>query len=251
MGTRYQNYKVVYDYHTHTTYSHGKGSIEDNVKAAISAGLSGIGISDHGPGHLTYGIKRGSIPVMRREIEELRRKYPEFRLYMSVEANLVSSGNYLDLLPDEFGDFDYVIAGYHYGVLHGRCVRNYVDEHLGIRSKALRIRNTEMTVKAIYENPIRILTHPGDKGPFDLDEIAKACADRKTLMEINTRHTHLTLEEIRQVAKYDVQFVVSSDAHTSDRVGDVSEGIERAVRAGIDLSRIVNIKPVSEQESEK
>ena len=38
------------DYHTHTTYSHGKGRVEDNVKAAIAAGLREIAITDHGPG---------------------------------------------------------------------------------------------------------------------------------------------------------------------------------------------------------
>ena len=40
--------KILADYHTHTIYSHGKGTIEDNVKVAISKGIETIGISDHG-----------------------------------------------------------------------------------------------------------------------------------------------------------------------------------------------------------
>ncbi|WDC83585.1 PHP domain-containing protein [Caloramator sp. mosi_1] len=44
--------KIIGDYHTHTIYSHGKGTIEDNVKAAINKGLKEIVISDHGPGHM-------------------------------------------------------------------------------------------------------------------------------------------------------------------------------------------------------
>ena len=39
-----------------------------------------------------------------------------------------------------------------------------------------------------------------------------------------------------------MKFILSSDAHTPDRVGDVREGIIRALKAGLDLSRIVNIK---------
>lgn len=105
MGTTYDKYRAVYDYHTHTTYSHGKGSIEDNVKAAIAAGLRGIGISDHGPGHLTYGFKRENIPKMRAEIEALRLKYPQIEIFMSVEANIISAGNFLDVTKDEFGKF--------------------------------------------------------------------------------------------------------------------------------------------------
>ena len=50
-------YRMIYDHHTHTVYSHGKGTIEDNVRVASEKGLSSIAITDHGPGHLTYGIK--------------------------------------------------------------------------------------------------------------------------------------------------------------------------------------------------
>jgi len=85
-------YKMTFDYHTHTTFSHGKGSIEDNVKAAIAQGLKAIAISDHGPGHLTYGVKRKDFPVMRDEIERLKLVYPEINIYLSVEANIVSTG---------------------------------------------------------------------------------------------------------------------------------------------------------------
>ena len=65
-------YKMTFDYHTHTIFSHGKGTIADNVEAARSKGLKGIAITDHGPGHLTYGIKREAVPEMRRQIEELK-----------------------------------------------------------------------------------------------------------------------------------------------------------------------------------
>lgn len=262
MGTTYEKYRAIYDYHTHTTYSHGKGSIEDNVKAAISAGLRGIGISDHGPGHLTYGIKREAVPKMRAEIEELRLKYPHIEIFMSVEANIISTGNFLDISKKEFDDYDYVIAGYHYGVKNGYCIRNYISEHLSKssvmtadecsgRTKDLLVKNTEMTVKALYENKIKILTHPGDKGPFDMQELARACENTGTLMEISTWHKHLTLDEIKCAAKYDVGFVVSSDAHTPGRVGDVSEGIKRALEAGLDPERIVNIAYIDEITEEK
>ena len=61
-------------------------------------------------------------------------------------------------------------------------------------------------------------------------------------MEISTWHTHLTTEEIKISAKTDAQFVISSDAHTPDRVGSFSGGIERALEAGLDIARIVNVE---------
>ena len=67
--------QIKWDLHTHTIYSHnhhGKGTIEENVQAAIRMGLTKIGISDHGPGHVGYGILRKKIPEMRRIIDELQ-----------------------------------------------------------------------------------------------------------------------------------------------------------------------------------
>ena len=44
------------DYHTHTTYSHGKGSVADNARAAAAVGLKEIAITDHGLRHIIFGI---------------------------------------------------------------------------------------------------------------------------------------------------------------------------------------------------
>ena len=247
MAIDYSKYKMIFDYHTHTTFSHGKGSIEDNVKAAIDCGLEEIAITDHGPGHLTYGIKRSAVSTMRKEIQELNEKYNgKIKVYLGVEANVISAGNCLDISHEEAEEYDFIIAGYHYGVTSGYCISNWLDAHklwIGDKGK-LKKRNTEMTVKSIYENNLKILTHPGDKGLFDMDEIARACQDTGTLMEISTWHPHLTVEEIKISSKYDVNFVISSDAHTPDRVGSFHGGIDRALAAGLDISRIVNIRGV-------
>lgn len=244
--TSFKNYRIVYDYHTHTIFSHGKGRIEDNVKAALEKGLSGIAITDHGPGHLTYGLKRSNISIMREEIERLKEKYTNIDIYLGVEANIVDSSNGLDITKEEFGDYDFVIAGYHYGVKNGLCVRNFISNKIGkkVFYKSLLVKNTEMAVRAIYENKIKILTHPGDKGPFDILELAKACIANDTLMEISTWHNHLTFEELKICKQTEVKFIVSSDAHVPERVGDAQSAIERAFCAGIEPERIVNIKKI-------
>lgn len=53
--------RILSDYHTHTIYSHGKGTIEENVEAARKIGLKILAISDHGPGHMGFGIKKKKI----------------------------------------------------------------------------------------------------------------------------------------------------------------------------------------------
>lgn len=240
-----RKFQLGYDLHTHTVFSHGKGTIEDNVRAALDRGLSHIAITDHGPGHLFYGVKRADVPKMRQEIEMLNAKYPKIKIHLSVEANIIKNGNHLDVKREEFSQYDFVIAGYHYGLPGGYCVSNWLwNKGLKMGERQLRNKNTDMVIKALYENDIAILTHPGDKGPFEMLPIAEACADTDTLMEISTWHPHLTVEEIKTAAETDVQFIISSDAHVPQRIGDFQGGLERALEAGLDLSRIVNLREI-------
>ncbi len=242
-------YRLSYDLHTHTTFSHGKGSNGDNVKAAISRGLKTIGISDHGPGHVTYGVKRSNISVMRSEVERLKPLYPEIEILLGVEANIINLSGRLDVSEAERKQFDYLLAGYHYGVFGekpffalGVHAQNFIVNGWFHKStKKQELLNTELTVRAIYENDIKILTHPGDKGVFDIGEIALACADRGTLMEISTWHKWLTVEGIRKAAKTDALFVISSDAHTPERIGDCQGAVDRIKEAGLDFKRVVNL----------
>lgn len=254
MAINLQKYRMIFDYHTHTIYSchnHGKGTIEENVQAAVKAGLSGVAITDHGPGHRFYGVKRSDFFQMRKEVDRLRTVYPEIEIFLGVEANVMSKAPYLDVLPEDLSYFDFIIGGYHYGIPHGFCAGNWMDAH-GAAPKPfgrrLLLKNTEMTLRALYENDLKILTHPGDKGRFDIAAIAKACEETDTLMEISTWHAHLTTEEIKIAAKTGAKFVISSDAHTPQRVGSFAGGIERALEAGLDIGRIVNIEEVTEME---
>lgn len=237
-------YEMAYDLHTHTIYSHGKGTVEENVREAFNQGMEFVAISDHGPGHLFYGINRNDFVNIRNDVERMNVKYPKMNVRMSVEANIVKGGNGLDLRSEEFEEFDFIIAGYHYGLFGCDCIRNWLwNKGVKWSEEKLRASNTEMVIHALRQNDISILTHPGDKGPFDIRAIAEVCAETDTLMEINTWHGHMTEEEIRIAAEVkDVKFIISSDAHSPGRVGDFREGLERAARAGLDLSRIVNIR---------
>lgn len=245
-------YRMVYDHHTHTVYSHGKGTIEDNVREAAIKGLKSIAITDHGPGHLTYGITRKEIPQMRADIDALREKYPSVKVLLGVEANTIRRKPYLDITPEEGKAFDIVLAGYHFGILGAGMVTNYMNTRAGMfdsEYSKLKVKNTAMIVDALYYNEdegnhISILTHPGDKGPFDIQEIARACQDTGTLIEINDKHRHLSVEEIEIAAVFDVNFVISSDAHIAKKVGSFEGPFRRALEAGLDPARIVNLEKI-------
>jgi len=251
--------KLKYDLHTHTVFSHGKGTIEENVRAAVAAGLQAVGISDHGPGHLTYGVRRSDFAVMRAEIDRLRESYPQIEILLGVEANIIDPSGKLDISAEEEKLFDYVNAGYHYGVfgpkpffaagVHLANLAWEASHSVGVEKKRSRKRpgmirtiNTELAIEAIYENRIKVLTHPGAKADVCIDEIAKACAERGTLLELNDGHGYLTAEGIREAASADVSFIIGSDAHRPDRIGHCGRALRIAAEAGLDLSRIVNLE---------
>ena len=48
--------------------------------------------------------------------------------------------------------------------------------------------------------------------------------------------------------KEDVRFIISSDAHKPERVGTFEGGLKRALAAGLDPERIVNIAAVEQKE---
>ncbi len=254
--TKYESdakkYRMIYDIHTHTTFSHGKGSIEDNVKSALAKGLSIIGIADHGPGHLTYGVKRKDLPVMRAEIQRLAPLYPDIEILLGVEANIINPSGKLDTTKEDETYLDYILAGYHYGILGEEplgAAKNHLVNwlsakyHKGGGPDQKKI-NTELVIKALHENKIKVLTHPGDKGPFDLMPIAKACAETGTMMEISTWHEAPVTEELKMLKNTEVRFIISSDAHSPGRVGTFVPGLKRALEAGVDPARIDNLKEV-------
>lgn len=256
MRIDFDKYRMKFDLHTHTIYSkgtfspHGKGTMEENVVAAIDKGLEAIAISDHGPGHLFYGVDRDEIPNMRKEIDRLSEKYPNIDIYFSVEANIVQGEeNFIDITEEEKKYYDLIIAGYHFGTKKSNMMGNWLDnkcQYLITHKEQRRFKrdNTAMIVNAILKNDLHILTHPGDKCRVDMEAIAEACAKKDTWMEISTWHDHMTVEEIKIAKKKDVKFIISSDAHSPNRVGSFKGGLKRALEAGVEIDRIVNIEEI-------
>ena len=241
--------RISFDLHTHTVWSHGKGSIADNAAAAASLGLERLGISDHGPGNLAYGVDMSLIPEKRREIEALKAVYPGLKIELGIEANIVNINGELDITKDQASQLDFIIAGYHYSYLGqkpfkgiGVVIGGWLHERGVTSSVRARNYNTDFMVNTILANKIDILSHPGDKADFDIGRIAKACEETGCIMEINDHHNGLSEDGIREAMKHNVRFIVSSDAHRPDAVGRVDRALQRAELAGLDLSRIVNYK---------
>lgn len=237
------------DYHTHTCYSHGAGTVFDNVKAAKERGLQEIAIADHGPANL-FGVGVRDLDTfarLRRDVEVANVRFAGVRVLLAVEANVIATDGRLDIPLPMQNSFDLVLAGLH--MLVRPCswwsAAQVAAVNMLARMNERNVRralvaNTDLLVQAVYRNKIDIITHPGYRLPIDTQELAKACVLNGTAMEINTSHMHTSVQYLRRAAQEGVRFAIGSDAHDPGRVGDLQAGCDLAAEAGIGPEQIIN-----------
>lgn len=237
------------DYHTHTPYSHGKNTVLENVNAAKKLGLKQIAITDHGFNHLLFGLKRKKLGDLRAEIDEAER-LTGVKVLMGMESNLISVDGSTDMKESDLDKFDIYLFGIHevlkykkFSDFYKIMVKNYFAYKMGKKPPQKVIdETTKAYINAVKNNPVDILTHINYKCCCDLKEVAKACADYGTYIELNTKKRHVSPEEVDLMASTGVRFVIDSDAHSADRVGDTKIAEELLKDCSFPLSQIDNVE---------
>ena len=251
---------ILGDYHTHTIFSrnhHGKSTIEENVKIAVQKGLKEIGITEHGFNHIFYGVKRKNIKIMRAEIERLQKIYP-IKIYLGIEANLISSEGDIDLTEEEQSWFDYVVMGYHtFG--KPKTLTEYF-KFFRKNAKAWKKQkyteevieaNTVAYIKALRKNRINIISHLGSKMKVDVLRVAEECKKHGTFVELNARRLMFSAEEARQMVDIGTNFILDSDAHRCVNVGECNKGMNFVLMNNIPESLVVNLNKLPKFEYHK
>ncbi len=241
--------ELTADYHTHTPYSHGKNTVLENATAAKKLGLKEIGITDHGFNHLLFGLKRKNIADLCKEIEEAK-KLTGVNVLMGMESNLISVDGDTDTRQSDLQYFDLYLCGIHevlkyktFSDMRNIMFKNYTAYKFGKKPSQKTIENTTRAyINAIKNNPIDIITHINYKCYCNLKEVAQCCADYGTYIEINTKKRHVSAEELNLMAQTGVRFVIDSDAHSQDRVGDTKIADELLSNGCVPLSQIDNIE---------
>ncbi len=237
------------DYHTHTPYSHGKNTVEENVLRAKELGLAQIGISDHGFSHVTFGLSRKKVAAYKAECRAAEEKHG-VKVLVGIESNIRGVEGKADLTEKDYDDFDIYLCGNHIVVWYD-TFRDFCSYGVGnlwnnkFRSAPTKKQienNTKAYCNAIKNNPIDILTHLNFKCPANAVEVAKCAADFGTYIELNGKKQHLKDDELADiVAKTEARFVIDSDAHSALRVGEIELVKAQLARVNVPLDRIDNI----------
>lgn len=234
------------DFHTHSRFSDGKGTLEQNCDAALERGLKQLGCTEHGLKHVAFGMKERDIPVMRRTVDRLNaEKGGKIEVLLGVEANITTSYGDVDLLPKHYPYFDFVAAGFHKTSFSPLFFDYFRYTAMGIFKKhfsAAQIRRfTRTFVAVIRSGKVDFITHLFYGVPVNTKEVAAAAADYGVFLELNGKKVSIPDSEIEiMVDNPHVKFIVNSDAHSPKRVGEVSVPMGVVERLHIDKNRIVN-----------
>ena len=251
---------LLADYHTHTKYSrnhHGKGTIDENVRGAYEKGLRQIAITDHGFNQKMYGVRRKDIPNVKKDIEEAKERYP-IDVLLGVEANLISSKGEIDIVDSDYENLDILLCGFHRLVKStstreqfGFVLKNIFCEIFHHTSKKQREKNTNAYINAMRKYKIDIITHLNHVCKVDVEKVARVAKETGTLIGLNGKRLGMSDEEILTCYNLGCKFVINSDAHSPDRVGECHLGLEAALRLRIPDSAIVNYNDLLITKKEK
>lgn len=237
------------DYHTHTSYSrhgHGKGSVLANAGVAADKGLKQIAISDHGFNHLTYGVRRKDIPAVKEDILNAK-EVTGVDILLGVEANLISRDGDVDVREEDYEFLDVLLMGHH-RLVKTTSFKDFMTLNIVNMcsspykaSKERLNRNTTAFLKALDKYPIDVITHLNYGCPTDTLAVARMAKQKGTYIELNGKRINFTDQELEIMASEGVKFILGSDAHNPERVGECNNGINTIYRLGIPVSQVVNL----------
>ena len=244
------------DYHTHTPLCHhAEGTPEAYIQAAIKAGVSEYGISDHAP--VTpepFDDWRMSIDDLPQYIEWIERAQAEAGDQLSVRAGLEcdwlpNCESWVEELANKH-NWDYLIGSVHYladwdfdnPVWLEKWAKTDVDAAWNLYWKTYR----KMAASGLFQ----ILGHPdlikkfGYKPKGDLrryyEPVIETIAATNCAIELNTAGWHKPCEEqypdsdfLSLAASANIPLTISSDAHHPGEVArDFHQATEIAKQAG-------------------
>ncbi|MBQ0083281.1 MAG: histidinol-phosphatase [Clostridiales bacterium] len=232
---------ILRDFHIHSSFSDGEASPEEIIKAAISAGLTHIGISDHSYTYFDEEPCRNMKDMDKYigEINALKEKYKnKIKVYCGIEQDYYSDG------PDK--RLDYVIGSVHYLELGGKFVcidygverlKNAVNDYFGgdiyslieeyyrvigdIVSKTNADIIGHFDIISKYNEKYHLFDENNERYRAAWKKAVDKLLKANAIFEINTgaisrghRHQPYPSDEIRDyIAKNGGKFVLSSDSH--------------------------------------
>ena len=229
------------DLHVHSTFSDGRGTIEENIAAAEALGLGTLGCVDH------VRVDTDWVPAYVEAVQRLRGE-TAVELRCGIEAKLLDTTGALDL-PGGIDGIDAIYAADHQvpladGPTHPREVREriaggdldpaaVIDAILTSTARAL-----DRPQRVVIAHFLSILPKIGlteaDVPLEGLERLAAEAARTGQEIEISERWRCPSAATLRPFLRHGVPIALSTDSHKSETIGryDYCLEVRRELQAG-------------------
>lgn len=231
--------KLLADYHVHSNFSrffHGKNTIQELVRAANVIGLKEIAITDHGFKHWCRTSKM-KIKKAREIVDEIN-EWSSTKVLLGIEADIISEDGTIDVDNETLAMLDILVVGYH------KMIKTDFAGYFGKTGGSdLDVQKcTNAYLNAIERYPVTIISHLDSVLKTDLYQIGSACNKKGVFVEINNRHTKWNQDQVDDLIASGCLFVVSSDAHSREAVGEVDNAFNIIKKYEIPSESIANVE---------
>jgi DNA polymerase (family 10) len=223
------------DLHVHTRATDGHATIEEMARAAKTAGLSYIAITDHTRSlTVVRGLDEERLARQIDEIDRLNEQLDGITILKSCEIEILEDGS-LDLPDSILARLDLVV-----GAVHSKF-------NLSFRKQTARI------LRAMNSRYFTILAHPstrllGERKPIavDLSQIINEAHKRGCYLELDSQPQRLDLTDVycQAAREAGVLVAINSDSHSTNDFALLEEGIEQARRGWLEKGDVLNTLPL-------
>ena len=213
--------------HTHTKYSDGSNSIEEMAQHCMQKGYEYLVISDHSKSAFyANGLSVERIIEQHQEIDQLNLKYPNFKIYKSIESDILYDGS-IDYEDNVLQMFDLVIASVHSNLR--------MTEEKAMERLIKAIENPHTTILGHLTGRL-LLSRKGY--PINHQKVIDACAENDVVIELNANPNRLDIDYkwIDYCQQKNVKIAINPDAHNLAGISDVRFGVI-AARKGLLFKR--------------
>ena len=217
--------------HSHSTWSDGKSSLEDMVRAAAAMGLRYLTVTEHSAAAAyAGGLDEARVRLQWQEIARVQEAVPEVRLFRGIEVDILEDGA-LDLPDRLLSELDVVIASVH--VRHGQ-------DQAAMTARVLRALDHPCT--DVLGHPTGRLLQRREPSPLDMPAVLERAAKRGVFLEVNGNPDRLDLsaDHVRLALQAGASLVVSADAHSTDALHNVGYAVHTARKGGARRCDVLN-----------
>jgi DNA polymerase (family X) len=222
--------------HNHTTWSDGVDRLPDFINACKKRGYEYAVISDHSKNaHYAGGLNEEKVLRQFKEIDELNKKVKPFKIFKSIECDILVSGE-LDYDNNLLKQFDLVIISIH------QLLK--MNEEKATQRLIKAIENPHTTILG-HMTGRQLLIRPGY--PVNFKKVIDACAANKTVIEINANPYRLDMDwgHIPYAMKKGVMISVNPDAHSIGEIDNIRWGVSAARKGGLTVDMTWNAMPLA------